>query len=166
MDDVHVIVGVLCFRLFVEEKLGQEYVESRTIEFAKSWEESGPGTPIFFILSAGVNPVKDVEVLGEKMGFVHDKGNYHHISLGQGQEVVADEALDTGAKEGHWVILEVSYGVCALIVLERYWKGILHNNNTNTSGLSPFRNQKLYLVEIFLQLWVSLSFVMVRYMYQ
>ena len=43
---------------FVEEKLGGKYVESRSVEFAKSFEESGPSTPVFFILSPGVNPLK------------------------------------------------------------------------------------------------------------
>ena len=40
------------------EKLGAKYVESRSVEFSKSFEESGPSTPIFFILSPGVNPLK------------------------------------------------------------------------------------------------------------
>lgn len=43
---------------FIEEKLGQKYIEARTVEFAKSFEETSPGTPIFFILSPGVNPLK------------------------------------------------------------------------------------------------------------
>lgn len=43
---------------FIEEKLGARYVEARTVEFAKSYEETSPGTPIFFILSPGVNPLK------------------------------------------------------------------------------------------------------------
>ena len=43
---------------FVEEKLGGKYVESRSVEFAKSFEESGPSTPVFFILSPGANPLK------------------------------------------------------------------------------------------------------------
>jgi len=57
---------------FVEEKLGSKFVENRSVEFAKSYEESGksnhlfifnfkillftfkgPSTPIFFILSPG-----------------------------------------------------------------------------------------------------------------
>ena len=28
----------------------------------------GPSTPIFFILSPGVNPLKEVEALGKKLG--------------------------------------------------------------------------------------------------
>jgi dynein heavy chain len=45
-------------RAFIEEKLGGKYVEGRTVEFAKSFEETSPSTPIFFILSPGVNPLK------------------------------------------------------------------------------------------------------------
>ena len=70
-------------RNFVEEKLGSKYVEGRSIEFAKSFEESGPGTPIFFILSPGVDPLKDVEALGKKIGFTTDNKNLHNVSLGQ-----------------------------------------------------------------------------------
>jgi dynein heavy chain len=93
-------------KTFVEEKLGTKYVEGRSIEFAKSFEESGPGIPIFFILSPGVDPLKDVEKLGQKLGFATDNGNFHNISLGQGQEMVAENAMDLAAKEGHWVILQ------------------------------------------------------------
>ncbi|XP_068084396.1 dynein beta chain, ciliary [Anabrus simplex] len=91
---------------FIEENLGAKYVEVRAVEFAKSFEETSPSTPIFFILSPGVDPLKDVEALGFKLGFTIDVGNFHNVSLGQGQEVVAEEAMDIGAKSGHWVILQ------------------------------------------------------------
>ena len=97
---------VYAVKIFVDEKLGSKYVESKPVEFAKSYEESGPGTPIFFVLSPGVDPLKDVEALGLKLGFTIDNGNLKNISLGQGQEVVAENALDVAAKEGHWVILQ------------------------------------------------------------
>lgn len=87
--------------------MGSKYVEGRAVEFAKSFEESGPGTPIFFILSPGVNPLKDVEMHGKKIGYTEDLRNFHNISLGQGQEVVAEQAMDLSAKEGHWVVLQV-----------------------------------------------------------
>lgn len=35
-----------------------------------------------------------------------DKGNFHNVSLGQGQEIVAENALDVAAEKGHWVILQ------------------------------------------------------------
>lgn len=93
-------------RNFIEEKMGTQYVEGRQIDFAKSYEESGPATPVFFILSPGVDPLKDVETLGRKMGFSIDNNNFHNISLGQGQEIVAEQAMDLSAKEGHWVVLQ------------------------------------------------------------
>ena len=91
----------------MEEKLGSKYTEGRAIPFAKSYEESGPGTPVFFILSPGVDPLKDVEALGKKLGFTEDNRNFNNISLGQGQEIVAEQAMELAAKEGHWVVLQV-----------------------------------------------------------
>ncbi|XP_072167681.1 dynein beta chain, ciliary [Diadema setosum] len=93
-------------RNFIEEKLGSKYVEGRQVEFAKSYEETGPATPVFFILSPGVDPLKDVEALGKKLGFTFDNNNFHNVSLGQGQEIVAEQSMDLAAKEGHWVILQ------------------------------------------------------------
>lgn len=68
---------------FIEEKLGPRYTENRTIEFAKSYEEASPSTSIFFILSPGVNPLKDVEALGHVLGYTADKGNFYNVSLGK-----------------------------------------------------------------------------------
>uniref|UniRef100_UPI00398F13EE dynein axonemal heavy chain 9-like isoform X1 n=2 Tax=Pristiophorus japonicus TaxID=55135 RepID=UPI00398F13EE len=93
-------------RDFVEEKLGSKYVVGRSLDFSTSFEESGPAIPMFFILSPGVDPLKDVERHGKKLGCTFDNGNLHNVSLGQGQEVVAEQALDLAAKEGHWVILQ------------------------------------------------------------
>ena len=94
--------------------MGAKYTEGRAVEFAKSYEESGPTSPIFFILSPGVNPLKDVEMHGKKIGFTDDNKNFHNISLGQGQEVVAEQALDIAAKDGHWVILQVKLGIISV----------------------------------------------------
>lgn len=54
-------------RTFVEEKLGVKYTEGRKVEFARSFRESGPASPVFFILSPGVDPLKDVESLGKAL---------------------------------------------------------------------------------------------------
>eukprot|EP00050_Salpingoeca_kvevrii_P003770 m.233351 g.233351 ORF g.233351 m.233351 type:complete len:4592 (-) comp10879_c0_seq1:411-14186(-) len=92
--------------LFVGEVLGEKYVANRSVEFATSYQETTRATGVFFILSPGVNPIKQVEEHGKKLGYTFDNGNYHQVSLGQGQEVIAERALDTAAKEGHWVVLE------------------------------------------------------------
>ena len=56
---------------------------------------------------AGVDPLKDVERLGKKLGFTFDNKKFHNVSLGQGQEIVAESALDVAAEDGHWVVLQV-----------------------------------------------------------
>ena len=49
----------------MEEKLGAKYVERTRLDLVKAFEESSPATPIFFILSPGVDALKDLEILGE-----------------------------------------------------------------------------------------------------
>ena len=96
--------------LYVEEQLGSKYVEKRTIPFEVSYEETGPGTPVFFVLSPGVDPLKDVEAVGRKLGFTLDNGNFHNVSLGQvqnGELVRLDIVIETCAMEmyKHCVLL-------------------------------------------------------------
>lgn len=52
----------------MEEKLGAKYVERTRLDLAKALEGSSPATPVFFILSPGVDALKDLEVLGEWPG--------------------------------------------------------------------------------------------------
>ena len=66
---------------------------------------SSTTTPIFFILSPGTNPVKDVEACGKKLNVDMSKA-FHNIALGQGQDVVAMNKLDISHKEGHWIFLQ------------------------------------------------------------
>lgn len=49
-----------------------------------------------------------MEELGRKLGFTMDTGNFHNVSLGQGQEVVAEEAMEKAADHGQWVVLQES----------------------------------------------------------
>uniref|UniRef100_A0AAX7TU92 Dynein axonemal heavy chain 17 n=1 Tax=Astatotilapia calliptera TaxID=8154 RepID=A0AAX7TU92_ASTCA len=118
-------------RDFVEEKLGSKYVIGRSLDFAVSFEESGPATPMFFILSPGVDPLKDVEKHG-KLGYTFDNKNLHNVSLGQGQEVIAEQALNLAAKNGHWVILQNIHLVARWLgtlekLLEQYGDGSNEN---------------------------------------
>lgn len=53
-----------------------------------------------------VSPVS-LSPSGKKLGFTLDNGKLHNVSLGQGQEVVAEDTLDLAAEKGHWVILQV-----------------------------------------------------------
>lgn len=106
------------FRLFVGEKFGKKYIELRASDFARIYEESSKSVPIFFILSPGVDPLKDVETLGKKLGYTSQAGRFYNISLGQGQEIIAENALETAGKEGNWIVLQN-------IHLVRHWLSIL-----------------------------------------
>jgi len=70
-----------------------------------AYADSSAITPIFFILSPGANPVKDVEALciSQKLDI---KKNLKTIALGQGQDVIANAYLDAAHKEGNWVMLQ------------------------------------------------------------
>merc|ERR1719482_2130109 len=73
---------------------------------SSSFEDSTNVTPIFFILSPGADPVKEVEVMGRKTIQLQANVNYHNVAMGQGQDVVAMAKLDLAHKEGHWVMLQ------------------------------------------------------------
>lgn len=62
------------------------------------------GTSVFVIQPS---PCFSCFSSGKKLGFTIDNGKLHNVSLGQGQEVVAENALDVAAENGHWVILQV-----------------------------------------------------------
>ncbi|KAF4019994.1 hypothetical protein G4228_011768 [Cervus hanglu yarkandensis] len=115
-------------RNFVEEKLGAKYVERTRLDLVKAFEESSPATPIFFILSPGVDALKDLEILGKRLGFTIDSGKFHNVSLGQGQETVAETALEKASREGHWVMLQNVHLVAKWLrtlekLLERFSQG-------------------------------------------
>lgn len=119
-------------RNFVSVNLGKVYIEGSSLPFAESFKESGPATPIFFILSPGVDPLKDVEALGRHLGFTSDKKNFHNISLGQGQEVVAEEAMQLSAREGHWIILQNVHLVAKwLPAFEKRLEELMEGAHTN-----------------------------------
>jgi dynein heavy chain len=92
--------------LFVKSSLGVSYITSQPFDLAVSFEDVNHATPIFFILSPGVDPVRDTERLAKehKVGF--ELGNFALVSLGQGQEQVAERAVENGYKSGAWAFLQ------------------------------------------------------------
>ena len=135
---------------FVEEKLGTKYIENKSVPFPESWTESGPATPIFFILSPGVDPLKDVEMLGKKMAFTTENKNFHNISLGQGQEVVAEEAMEVATTAGHWVVLQNVHLVKTwLPTLEKKIEEQSENSHANYRlymSADPAKNRESHII--------------------
>ncbi|GIY65785.1 dynein heavy chain 9, axonemal [Caerostris extrusa] len=97
---------VYAIRDFVADVLGPAFVNSRSNDLDDILGECSSKTPILFILSPGVDPLHDLEACGERKGFNTAGGNFQNVSLGQGQESIAEQTMDTGASNGHWVVLQ------------------------------------------------------------
>lgn len=85
---------------FTECDAGKSFMDV----FKLSFEDSTTINPIFFILSAGADPISSVEQMA-KAKDMYD-GKFARIALGQGQDIVAEACLEEGHKNGHWVVLE------------------------------------------------------------
>eukprot|EP00906_Rhabdomonas_costata_P027874 RCo039584 len=90
---------------FISANMGSKYIKDQAVDLTVSFQDSSPTTPVFFILSPGVNPLLDTEALGRKLGYTEDAGLFHYVSLGQGQEPVAEKALEACFQRGGWVFL-------------------------------------------------------------
>jgi len=94
---------------FVRDQLGNRYMDEPAFNMVEVFKQSSPENPIFCLLFPGVNPYSDVESAGEKLGFTEVKGNLRRISMGQGQESIAEKVIDDFSKpesEGGWVFLD------------------------------------------------------------
>jgi len=110
----------LALNHFVGEVLGKKYIDPMPFDLDRSVREAGPKVPIFFILSPGVDPVRDTEVLGKKLGFTTDNERFKYLALGQGQEPRAEQYMEHAYKNGGWVMLQN-------IMLTQKWLGRLEN---------------------------------------
>jgi dynein heavy chain len=50
----------------------------------ETYDESGPNTPIFFVLFPGVDPTPQVETIAAKFDITITNGKFVNISMGQG----------------------------------------------------------------------------------
>lgn len=92
--------------VFVEKIMGPAYVNQEAFNALTMFEESGPSTPMFFVLFPGYSPSKDVEQLAISLGKTTENGQLTLISMGQGQEPVAEGVLDKYTQNGGWVFLD------------------------------------------------------------
>ncbi|XP_063051673.1 dynein axonemal heavy chain 10 [Engraulis encrasicolus] len=102
-----------CFRLdrvyravsdYVTVTMGEKYVQPPVISFEAIYEQSSPNSPIVFILSPGSEPASDLMKLAERCGFGGSKLKF--LAMGQGQEKVALQLLETAASRGQWLMLQ------------------------------------------------------------
>lgn len=98
---------IIAVRQFVGQLMGAAFVDQpRQPLVTILTNEVDKSTPVFFILSPGVDPLKDVEAAGRQIGFTQDSGTLSVVSLGQGQEARAEQCLLEASKRGTWVMLQ------------------------------------------------------------
>ncbi|KAK3539191.1 hypothetical protein QTP86_029601 [Hemibagrus guttatus] len=102
-----------CFRVdrvyravsdYVTVTMGEKYVQPPVISFEAIFEQSTSNSPIVFILSPGCEPASDLMKLAERSGFGTNRLKF--LAMGQGQEKVALQLLDTAVSRGQWLMLQ------------------------------------------------------------
>jgi dynein heavy chain len=93
-------------RKLIYNEFGKMFIDEEAFNIFSIYRESAPQTAMFFYLFPGADIVGDLEPLMKKKGFTIESGQFINISMGQGQEPVAEEALDRCMKEGGWVFLQ------------------------------------------------------------
>ncbi|XP_075390744.1 dynein axonemal heavy chain 10 [Tenrec ecaudatus] len=102
-----------CFRVdrvyravtdYVTVTMGEKYVQPPMISFESIFEQSTPNSPIVFILSPGSDPASDLMKLAERTGFGGNRLKF--LAMGQGQEKVALQLLETAVARGQWLMLQ------------------------------------------------------------
>lgn len=88
---------------FVKIESGAFYIESPPFDLEGALEDSSNDTPIIFVLSPGADPIAYLKNLAVSKGM--DK-KLESISLGQGQDVIAEKLIEEGSRAGNWICLQ------------------------------------------------------------
>eukprot|EP01038_Epipyxis_sp_PR26KG_P005447 gene5447-7540_t len=91
---------------FIRKNLGEDFVYQPPFNMAQTYTFTTPQTPFLFVLYPGVDPTSWVEDLGKARGITAENGYFSNISMGQGQEIRADETIKRMSKIGGWVFLQ------------------------------------------------------------
>ena len=91
---------------YVTESLGEPFVEQPSFDMQNCYNEMSVQTPAFFVLFPGVDPTPDVERVGAKYGKTSKDQTFTNISMGQGQEQIALNALKDSAIKGNWLMIQ------------------------------------------------------------
>jgi dynein heavy chain len=91
---------------FVQDNLGNQYVEMDPFSIEVAYAESTNLSPLFFVLFPGTDPTATVEWMAKQLGMTDANGKFVNISMGQGQEQIALNGLRNQAQNGGWIMLQ------------------------------------------------------------
>ncbi|KAF5296158.1 hypothetical protein FQA39_LY12612 [Lamprigera yunnana] len=88
-------------RKYIMDSLGTQYGESPILDLEATWSESNCDIPLICILSIGSDPSPQIQQLAKAKEIA-----IKSVSMGQGQEVVAREMMESAMQNGGWVLLQ------------------------------------------------------------
>eukprot|EP01012_Entosiphon_sulcatum_P019543 TRINITY_DN24443_c0_g2_i1.p1 TRINITY_DN24443_c0_g2~~TRINITY_DN24443_c0_g2_i1.p1 ORF type:complete len:4685 (-),score=794.60 TRINITY_DN24443_c0_g2_i1:231-14285(-) len=159
IDDFYRLVIIRAFRpdrftaaitQYVRQQIGTQYVEQNPFQLSDVYREATPASPFFFILFPGADPVKEVEKLGLRLGYSADHGNFTAVAMGEEQEEVAMEAINTAVIKGGWVMLQNIHLMkrwLAVLDAKLEWLAVNVQGNTSSEDdtVRVHANFRLYL---------------------
>uniref|UniRef100_A0A7S1PHU2 AAA+ ATPase domain-containing protein n=1 Tax=Percolomonas cosmopolitus TaxID=63605 RepID=A0A7S1PHU2_9EUKA len=86
---------------FIKSTLSAQYTDTIPVDLESIWKSSHCAVPLICLLSPGNDPTSMIESLAKKQ-----KKEIEFISMGQGQEVKAQELINNGFENGNWVLLQ------------------------------------------------------------
>ena len=89
---------------YVILNMGERFVQPPIVSFEAIFEQSTPFSPIVFILSPGSDPATDLMKLADRMNIGGNRLKF--LAMGQGQEQIALQLLETAVARGQWLMLQ------------------------------------------------------------
>merc|ERR1711871_1114556 len=106
------------------EEMGERYVEPVTDTIESIFDSASAEVPVIFLLSTGADPTEPIESLARKRKLPAPAV----ISMGEGQEPVAIKAMEAGAANGTWVLLQnCELGLDLMQMMEEFLEKLREN---------------------------------------
>ena len=98
---------VTALKKYIADNIGEKYTVSSQFDIGKAYDESKNRTPILFIISPGADPLILIDKLCKREGKTLED-NVRTLSLGQGQEKAAIDAIDKAQirDQEKWILLQ------------------------------------------------------------